>query len=100
MKKTRFSETKIVSILKKNEAGMKASELCREYGISEATFYNWKAINLNSNRHAPKMLYKSDISRVSKNVILIKQDTTDIFLLITFHHLQYFQKFILHGHAY
>jgi putative transposase len=43
MKKTRFSETKIVSILKKNEAGMKASELCREYGISEATFYNWKA---------------------------------------------------------
>ena len=43
MKKTRFSETKIVSILKKNEAGMKVTELCREYGISEATFYNWKA---------------------------------------------------------
>lgn len=43
MKKTRFSETKIVSILKKNEAGMKVTELSREYGISEATFYNWKA---------------------------------------------------------
>ena len=43
MKKTRFSETKIVSILKKNEAGMKVTELCRENGISEATFYNWKA---------------------------------------------------------
>lgn len=43
MKKTRFSETKIVSALKKNEAGMKVMELCREYGISEATFYNWKA---------------------------------------------------------
>lgn len=43
MKKTRFTETKIVSILKKQEAGIKTSELCREYGISEATFYNWKA---------------------------------------------------------
>lgn len=43
MKKTRFSETKIVSALKKNEAGTKVTELCRDYGISEATFYNWKA---------------------------------------------------------
>jgi putative transposase len=43
MKKTRFSEAQIVSILKKQEAGMKTSELCREYGISDATFYNWKA---------------------------------------------------------
>lgn len=43
MKKTRFTETKIVAILKKQEAGMKTGDLCREYGISEATFYNWKA---------------------------------------------------------
>lgn len=43
MKKSRFSETKIVSILKKQEAGIKTSEICREFGISEATFYNWKA---------------------------------------------------------
>ena len=43
MKKTRFTETQIVAILKKQEAGIKTSELCREYGISEATFYNWKA---------------------------------------------------------
>lgn len=43
MKKTRFSETQIVSILKKHEAGIKTSDLCREQGISEATFYNWKA---------------------------------------------------------
>ncbi|HPI86326.1 MAG TPA: transposase, partial [Bacteroidales bacterium] len=43
MKKTRFTETKIVAILKKQEAGMKTVDLCREYGISEATFYNWKA---------------------------------------------------------
>jgi len=43
MKKTRFSETQIVSILKKHEAGIKTSDLCREFGISEATFYNWQA---------------------------------------------------------
>lgn len=43
MKKTRFSETKIVAILKKQEAGIKVADLCRENGISEATFYNWKA---------------------------------------------------------
>ncbi len=43
MKKTRFSETQIVSALKKQESGVKTSDLCRELGISEATFYNWKA---------------------------------------------------------
>ncbi len=43
MKKTRFSETKIVSILKKQEAGIPTAEVCREHGISAATFYNWKA---------------------------------------------------------
>jgi putative transposase len=43
MKKTKFTETQIVSILNKQEAGIKISDLCREYGISEATFYNWKA---------------------------------------------------------
>jgi putative transposase len=43
MKKSRYSETQIVSILKKQEAGIKLTDLCREFGISEATFYNWKA---------------------------------------------------------
>jgi len=43
MKKTKFTETQIIAILKKQEAGMKVSEISREHGISEATFYNWKA---------------------------------------------------------
>jgi putative transposase len=43
MKKTRFTETQIVSILKQQEAGRKVDDLCRENGISNATFYNWKA---------------------------------------------------------
>ena len=43
MQRTRFSETKIVSILKQADAGIKVKDLCREHGISEATYYNWKA---------------------------------------------------------
>ncbi len=43
MKKSRFSEEKIIAILKQAEAGVKVAELARKHGISEATFYNWKA---------------------------------------------------------
>ncbi len=43
MKKTTFTETQIVSILKQNEAGRTIKDLAREHGVSEATMYNWKA---------------------------------------------------------
>lgn len=43
MKKSRFTETQIVKILKEYEQGKKVSELVREHGISEQTIYNWKA---------------------------------------------------------
>ena len=43
MKKQRFTEEQIIAVLKEQEAGAKASDLCRKHGISEATFYNWKA---------------------------------------------------------
>jgi len=43
MKKSRFSETKIVSTINRNEGGEKVKDLCRELGISEATFYTWKS---------------------------------------------------------
>jgi len=43
MKKTRFTESQIIAILKKQEAGIKVSDICRENDISDATFYNWKA---------------------------------------------------------
>ena len=42
MKKSRFSEEQIIGILKQHEAGVKTAELCREHGISAATFYQWK----------------------------------------------------------
>ena len=41
--KKRFSEEQIIGVLKEQEAGMKTADLCRRHGISEATFYNWKA---------------------------------------------------------
>jgi putative transposase len=41
--KSKFTEAQIVKALKQQEAGLKVSDLCRELGISEATFYNWKA---------------------------------------------------------
>ncbi|MBB4420857.1 putative transposase [Rhizobium leguminosarum] len=43
MKKQRFTEEQITAVLKEQEAGAKAADLCRKHGISEATFYNWKA---------------------------------------------------------
>jgi len=42
MKMTRFSESKIIKILNEHEAGRETKDLCREHGISRATFYNWK----------------------------------------------------------
>ena len=43
MKKKRFSEEQIIAVLKDAEAGAKVLDLCRKHGISDATFYNWKA---------------------------------------------------------
>ena len=43
MKRSRFTEEQIVAILKEHELGVKAADLARKHGISEATLYNWKA---------------------------------------------------------
>ena len=43
MKKTRFTEAQIVSILHQQETGKSVKDISREHGISDATFYNWKA---------------------------------------------------------
>ena len=43
MKRKRFSEEKIIEILRQHQAGAKPADLCRQHGISEATLYNWRS---------------------------------------------------------
>jgi putative transposase len=43
VKARQFTEEQIIAVLKEGEAGAKISDLCRKYGISDATYYNWKA---------------------------------------------------------
>ena len=42
MKRKRFTEEQIINALKEAESGLSASDVCRKYGISDATFYNWR----------------------------------------------------------
>jgi putative transposase len=43
MRRGRFKEDQIIGVLREHEAGVKTAERCRKHGISNATFYNWKA---------------------------------------------------------
>jgi len=43
MKKTKFTESQIIGILKEQEQSKKVTDICREHGISQPTFYQWKS---------------------------------------------------------
>jgi putative transposase len=43
MKKSRFTESRIVAILKEADSGLKVADICRKHGISMPTYYNWKS---------------------------------------------------------
>lgn len=43
MKRKRFTQEQIIGVLREQEAGAKVADLCRKHGISDATYYNWKA---------------------------------------------------------
>ena len=43
MKKSKFSESQIIKILSQQESGQSVSDICREHGISQGTFYSWKS---------------------------------------------------------
>jgi putative transposase len=43
MRKSRFTDEQIIGALKEHAAGLSAAELCRKYGVSDATFYKWRS---------------------------------------------------------
>jgi putative transposase len=43
MRRSKYGEEQIIGILKEHEAGVSAAELCRKYGVSDATFYKWRS---------------------------------------------------------
>jgi putative transposase len=43
MRRSKFSEEQVIGILKEHEAGLTAAEICRKYGISDATLYKWRS---------------------------------------------------------
>jgi len=43
MRRSKFSEEQVIGVLKEHEAGLSAAEICRKYGISDATFYKWRS---------------------------------------------------------
>ncbi len=43
MKKSKYTETQIIAMLREHESGKKVTDICRENGISQATFFNWRS---------------------------------------------------------
>ena len=43
MRRSRYKEGQIIAILKEHQAGLSAQDLCRKYGVSDATFYKWRS---------------------------------------------------------
>ncbi len=86
MKKSKFTEAQILKVLKSQEEGKKVSEICREYGISEPTFYNWKS------KYGGMTL--SELQRVKEleaENARLKRLVADLFHVLCKYHLLTFQ---------
>lgn len=70
MKRKRYSEEQIISILKEAEAGASTADLCRKYGMSDASFYKWKAKFSGMNvSDAKKLRQLEDENRRLKHIV-------------------------------
>ena len=68
MKAKRYTEEQIIGVLKEAEAGAKTEELCRKYGISDVTFYNWELESENSK--LKKLLAESELDKAALKDLL------------------------------
>ncbi len=68
MKKSEYSESKIIAILSQQEVGSKVGDICREHGLSQATFFNWKAKygGISSNQLKRLKEFESENARLKK----------------------------------
>ena len=83
MKKSRFTESQIVSILKEADAGRKVAEICRKHGISEATYYHWKSryggLSISELKRMKEMEAElSQLKRMYANLALENQAMKDL----------------------
>ena len=81
MKKSRFTETQIIAILKEGEAGSKVKGICRSHEISDATNYNWKS------KHGG--MQATDLNRMKD---FNKTYRTDVLNLYLFRDLEEFRE--------
>ena len=83
MKKSRFTESQIVSILKEADAGRKVADICRKHGISEATYYHWKSryggLSISELKRVKEMEAElSQLKRMYANLALENQAMKDL----------------------
>jgi putative transposase len=80
MKKTKFTESQIIGILKEQESGKKVVDICREHGISQPSFYQWKSKYSGMDVHQLKRVkeLEAELSQYKK---IVAEQTLDIRVL-------------------
>ncbi len=73
MKRKRFSEEKIIGVLKESEAGAKTDDICRRHGISSATFYTWRKKYGGMDASEAKRLHELEIENAKLKRIVADQ---------------------------